>query len=252
MNVLEELRVAIAVETRKFAAATVPVATTVLLAVGITAIATGMLLAARSGDAAVIAKLGPAATLHGWDQFTNIVLQISAAASVVAFGVVLSWTVGREFADGTVTGLFGLPVRRRTIVTAKLLVYMLWTMAVGLVLAALVTLAGTALRLDGTPTQLARIPILAALSGVIAIPAAWAATLGRGLLSGIAATAGIMVIAQIMAAAGTGAWFPFTTPALWALAAVPITPLQLSLVATVPLLFGSLTLHSWATLQLDR
>jgi ABC-2 type transport system permease protein len=255
MNVFEQLRIAVAVETRKFTAARVPVATTILLAVGVTAIATGMTLAARSGDPAVVAKLGPAAELHGWDQLVNIVLQVTAAASVVSFGIALSWTVGREFADGTVTGLFGLPVRRWVLVTAKLLVYLLWTVAVGIVLVVLVAVAGLALRLESSGSLaplLARIPVLVALSGLIAFPAAWAATLGRGLLAGIATTAGLMVVAQIMAAAGTGAWFPFTTPALWALDAIAVTPVQLGLVATVPLVFGLLTLRSWTTLQLDR
>jgi ABC-2 type transport system permease protein len=255
MTGLEQLRVAVVIETRKFTAARVPVATTVLLAIGITAIATGMTLAARSGDPAVIAKLGPAAALRGWDQFVNIVLQISAAASVVAFGIALSWSVGREFADGTITGLFGLPVRRWVLVTGKLLVYWIWTIGVGLVLTLLVIIVAVTLRLEppgSGAAMLLRIPALVALSGLIAIPAAWAATLGRGLLAGIATTAGLMAVSQIMAAAGTGAWFPFATPALWALGAVAVTPLQLSLVATVPLLFGLLTLRSWATLQLDR
>jgi ABC-2 type transport system permease protein len=61
-----------------------------------------------------------------------------------------------------------------------------------------------------------------------------------------------VAVAQIMAVSGTGAWFPFTVPALWALGAVPIAPVQLSLVATVPLLFGTLTLRFWGTLQLDH
>lgn len=255
MMVLEQLRVAVAIETRKFTAARVPVATTVLLASGVTAIAAGMTFAARSGNPAVIAKLGPAAALQGWDQFVNIVLQISAAASVVAFGIALSWSIGREFADGTITGLFGLPVRRWVLVTGKLLVFWVWTIGVGLVLTLLVAIVAVTLRLapsDNAVATLARIPVLLALSGLIAVPAGWAATLGRGLLAGIATTAGLMAVSQIMVAAGTGAWFPFATPALWALGAVAVTPLQLSLVATVPLLFGLLTLRSWATLQLDR
>ena len=84
----------------------------------------------------------------------------------------LSWTIGREFADGTVTGLSGLPVQRWAIVTGKLLVYLMWTIVVSAVLLGLVTAAGFAMCLEGTPQlQFARIPILAVLSGLIAIPA---------------------------------------------------------------------------------
>jgi ABC-2 type transport system permease protein len=41
-------------------------------------------------------------------------------------------------------------------------------------------------------------------------------------------------------------------PALWALAPASVSPVQLALVVTVPLLFGALTLASWSRLQLDR
>lgn len=256
MNLLGQLRVAVAVEARKFTAARVPISTTILLAVGVTAIATAMTLAARSGNPALIAKLGPAAQLHGWQQLVNIVLQVTGAASVIAFGVVLSWAFGREFADGTVTGLFGLPVRRSVIAASKLIVYLLWTVAVGLVLVVLVALVGAVLRLEPPPSGgvvslLSRILALIVLSGLVTLPAAWAATLGRGLLAGIASTAAFMPVAEILAITGTGAWFPFATPALWALG-TPVRPVQLCLIATVPLIFSVLTLRSWATLQLDR
>jgi ABC-2 type transport system permease protein len=233
------------------------VAATALLTLGVTAIATGMTLGARSGNAAIVARLGPAADLAGWEQLTALVLQVTAAASVLAFGVVLSWCVGREFADGTVTGLFALPVSRPALVSAKLIVYLLWTVGVGLVLVAAVAVVGTALGLEpppavSVPTLLSRIPVLVVLSALIAVPAAWAATVARGLLAGIASTVAIIAVAQIMAVSGVGAWVPVTAPALWALDIDAVTPLQLGLVGTVPLLFGGLTLRSWATLQLDR
>ncbi len=127
---------AVSVEARKLRAARVVQATTVFLVIGIAAIATGMTLAARSGNADVIAKLGPAASLPGWEGLIAVVLQITAAAAVLAFGVVLSWLIGREFDDGTITGLFALPVSRTTIVTAKLAVYLLWTLGVSMALLA--------------------------------------------------------------------------------------------------------------------
>jgi ABC-2 type transport system permease protein len=251
------LWIAVEVEARKFAAARVPVGTTLLLVVGVTAIATGMTLAARSGDPAVTAKLGPAAQLEGWDQLVTIVLQVTAAASVVAFGLALSWTMGREFADGTVTGLFALPVPRQVIAAGKLLVYLMWTVGVAVCLVVVVAVVGLALRLappssGSLPLLLARLAALVVLSGLIAAPAAWAATLGRGLMAGIGTTVALMATAQFVAISGSGAWFPFTAPALWAMNVGPVSAVQLALVATVPALFGALTLRAWATLQLDR
>ncbi len=250
------LRAALAVESRKTAAARVTIATTVILAVGVGSIATGMTLAARGGNADVLAKLGPAASIGGWEGLIAVVLQITAAGGVLAFGVVLSWMIGREFDDGTVTGLFALPVRRDTIALAKLLIYLLWTVGVALVLALVVALVGLVLRLDppasGVGILLLRLMALTLLSALIAVPAGWAATLGRGALPGIATTVGIIVVAQVMVVAGSGAWFPFTAPALWALSPGSVTPYQLALVVVVPAGFGLLIMRAWANLQLDR
>jgi ABC-2 type transport system permease protein len=247
---------AFTVEARKLAAARVVLATTIFLILGVAGIATAMSLAARSGNPDVIAKLGPAASLPGWDGLIAIAVQITAAAAVLAFGVVLSWLVGREFGDGTVTGLFALPVSRRTIVTAKLAIYVLWTTAVGAALVVTVGLVGLLLDLQrpaaGVGSLLTRLLTLTVLSAVVASPAAWAATIGRGVLPGIATTIGIIAVAQISAVAGAGAWFPFTAPALWAIEPEAVAPVQLSTVAIIPLVVGPLTLHAWSRLQLDR
>ena len=253
---MRHIRAALGVESRKTAAARVTIATTIFMAFGVAGIATGTTLAARGGDPEMLAKLGPAASIGGWEGLIAVVLQITAAGGVLAFGVVLSWMVGREFDDGTVTGLFALPVRRDTIALAKLLVYLLWTVAVALVLVGVVAVIGLVLSLgapaSGVGLLLFRLMTLTVLSALIAVPAAWAATLGRGILPGIATTVGIIVVAQVMAVAGTGAWFPLAAPALWAIEPSSVSAFQLALVAIVPAGFGLLTLRAWATLQLDR
>ena len=100
--------------------------TGVLLAVGVTVLAAAMVPAARSGDAEILAKLGPQAASGDWSAFLSVAVQITSAAGVLAFGVGISWLYGREFADGTIPGLFGLPVSRGAIAAAKLLVYLAW------------------------------------------------------------------------------------------------------------------------------
>jgi ABC-2 type transport system permease protein len=91
------------------------------------------------------------------------------------------------------------------------------------------------------------------LTGAIAVPAAWAATVARSLLAGIATTIGIVVLSQLTVVAGAGAWFPFAAPALWAISAgTEVTQLQLLLVAPVVLAAGALAVLSWHRLQLDR
>lgn len=251
------LRTAIAVEVHKARAARVVIATSVIVIAGITILASAFILAARGGNAAVLAKLGSVfADGIGWTAYLSTVAQVTAAGSLLAFGVVISWMLGREFTDGTITGLFGLPVSRTTIALAKLLVYLLWAALVAVALAALLLVVGLLLNLGPLDTEafvgLGRQLALTLLTALVAVPAAWAATLGRGLLAGIGTSVGIMATAQVMAVAGIGAWFPVAAPALWAIAPNTVPAPALALVATVPLVFGGLTLLAWHRLQLDR
>ncbi len=61
-----------------------------------------------------------------WNGFLLGAAQITGAGGLGGFAVVLAWMFGREFGDGTITGLFALPVRRTTIALAKLIVYVVW------------------------------------------------------------------------------------------------------------------------------
>ncbi|MEV1129143.1 ABC transporter permease [Agromyces sp. NPDC049794] len=247
---------AIAVEARKAAASRVMASVTALLVLGVGALSLGMLLAAASGDEQVLAKLGPLADDGGWGGLIGVVLQITAAGGLLAFGVALSWLFGREFADGTVAALFALPVSRPAIAMAKLVVYLAWAIGVALVLTGVVAVLGYAMGYGVTDAAgvvgLLRIPVLVVLTALIAVPAAWASTLGRGLLPGIAATVGIIVVAQVFAIADAGAWIPIVAPALWAIAPQSVPAAALLTVPSVPIVFGGLCALAWARLQLDR
>lgn len=247
---------ALVVESRKTSASRVTLAATVLLVAGIALLAGSLTGAAAAGNERVLAQLGPMADEEGWVRLTGVVAQITAAGGLLGFGVVLSWMFGREFADHTITGLLALPVSRPSIALAKLVVYLLWATAVAVLLVLLLTLTGLVVDLGPLDTDarsaLARQLILTLLSALLAVPAAWASTLGRGLLPGIATTIGIIVIAQVMVVAGAGAWFPLAAPALWALEPTAVSATQLALVAAIPLAFGLLTLRAWHRLQLDR
>lgn len=247
---------AISVETRKASASHVTVSVTIFLLVGLAALVVGLELGVRAGNEQIASQLGPLAEADGWDRMCGTAAQVTSAGALLAVGVVLSWLVGREFSDGTITSLFGLVVSLPVIVLAKLTVYVAWVIAVGA--ATLVVLAGIGLALGfGAPDAavafaLARQFALVVLMGLVAVPAAWIATLLRGVLPGIAATVGLLVCGQVLAIAGVGAWVPVAVPALWALSPETVSAAQLALVVTLPLLFGALTLRSWARLQLDR
>ena len=251
------LQAALHVELRKARASRVMHTVTVLGVAGIAVLAGALVAAAQAGNPQILTQLGPLADETGWALLTGVTAQITAVGALLAFGVALSWIVGREFTDGTIAGLFALPVSRPAIALAKLCVYLLWVVAIALGLTALVLLAGLALGagdLDsGVLAQLARQAGLIALTGLLATPAALAATWGRGPLPGIAVTVMIVVAAQVTAIASpaVAAWVPLSAPALWAMEPGAVHAGQLATVATVPIVFGAGACVTWGRLRLD-
>ncbi|MBB5790368.1 ABC transporter permease [Jiangella mangrovi] len=247
-------KAALAVELVKASSSRVIGSATILLVAGIGVLAGSLTAAAQSGNEQVLAQLGTLAGTSGWDRYLGVAAQVTAAGATLGFGVTLSWMIGREFADGTVAGLFALPVSRAAIAVAKLAIHLLWAAAVATVLVALLATVGALLRLgpvdSATVAALGRQLTLTILSAGLAMPAAWAATLGRGLLPGVATTIGIIVVAQVTVVAGTGAWLPLAAPALWALEPESVSLAQLALALVIPLAFALATLDAWRRLQL--
>jgi ABC-2 type transport system permease protein len=253
---MSAFRDALAVEARKARSARVPFATGALLATGVSVLASTVVLAARSGNSELVAKLGPRAASGDWSALLSGAAQITSAAGLLACGVVISWIYGREFADGTVSALFGLPVSRGTLAVAKATVYAAWSVLVTLATTVLLLVAGLTIGLgppdSDTFAGLGRQACLGVLTALIAAPAGWASTLGRGLLPGIAAAIGILVTAQILVLADAATWVPFAAPALWAMSPSTSSAWPLLLVPLVPLVFGAATVLGWQRLQLDR
>ena len=250
------MRPAVWAETVKLAGSTVGRVGSIAIVVGISLLSGAMLLAAASGDPQLVAKLGPAAT-HDWTGFLLAAAQITGAGGLLGFGVVLSWMFGREFGDGTITGLFALPVRRSTIALAKLLIYTVWAIAMSLSLAALLVIVGLVAGLGpftaDTWSAVARQIALTVMTAAIAAPVAWAATLGRSVLAGVSVSIGIVVVAQVSVLAGLGGWMPLASPALWAISSGEgVTSSQLLLVIPYFAACVLVTAGAWRTMQLDR
>lgn len=250
------LGAAVSVEGRKLIAARVPLATAILLVVGVTAICLSTTVAAETGSPGVVAKLGPLVAAGGWPGYVNAALQVTAAGSAGACGILLSWTFGREFSEGTVTGLFALPVSRGSIAASKLIVYLAWSVvaavAVTISLFTVGLLAGFGVPEPADLGAAARLPVLVVLTSSVVVPVAWVATLSRGLLGGIAATIALVVSAQVLVFSGAGSWYPPAAPALWALDPTGANTVAVAVAFAVPVVFTGLTLFAWRRLQLDR
>ena len=250
------MNTAFRVEALKLRRSPVGLITTLALLLGTLGLMVGITAGVNAGHPEMIAQAGAAAALD-WPGLPAGSAQIIAAAGFIGFGVVLAWIFGREFTDGTITGLFALPISRSKIAMAKLAVYALWVLLVSLML--VLGLLGLGLVLGyGAPSSetwisLTRQGVLAVSTGALAVPVAWVAVITRSLLAAIGTVTGLVAIAQVGAIAGAGAWMPFAAPALWAMSAAhEVTVTQVALAALFTLAFVGLTGLSWSRLQLNR
>lgn len=250
------MKAALWAEAVKLAGSTVGRVGSVAIVVGISVLSGTMLVAASTSDPQLLAKLGPVGD-GDWNGFLLGAAQITGAGGLGGFAVVLAWMFGREFGDGTITGLFALPVRRSTIALAKLLVYGAWATVMSILLAMVLLAVGTLAGLGPIDSQtwatVSRQVALGIMSAAIALPVAWAATLSRSVLGGVSVAIGLVVVAQVSVLVGIGGWMPLAAPALWAISAgAAVTPAQLLLVVPVVAVAVIVTAASWRTMQLDR
>ena len=250
------MRAAVGVELLKLTRSPVGVISTFAVLGGMLGLLGGITAAVAGGNPEVIAKAGAAAA-RDWAGLLLGADQVVAAGALLGFGVVLSWVFAREFTDGTITGLFALPISRGRIALGKLVVYLLWTAAVGLAVTLEVLILGLLLGYGppgmATWSALGRLLVLVVLTGIVAVPVAWVATAARSLLAAIGGTILLVVAAQVGALAGAGGWMPPAAPALWALSAgVAVGARQLVLTVAVSAIFAALTWVAWSRLQLDR
>lgn len=250
------MNAALRVESLKLTRSLVGVIATLAIVLGMVALLGGITAGVAGGNPEMIAQAGPAAALD-WGGLLAGAAQIIAVAALLGFGIVLAWMFGREFTDGTITGLFALPVSRTRIALAKLTVYLLWAMLVSTAAALGVLVLGLMIGYgapdSSTLAAFGRLWALAMFSAGLAIPVAWIATLTRSLLAGVASTIALIVLAQVGALAGAGGWMPPAAPALWAMSGgTAVSPAQLALTAGFAVAFIALVCWSWSHLQLDR
>lgn len=239
-----------------------PVARTaaVALVVGTCAVASGFTaVGLTDGDSQMALKVRPMLHGTGWTAYLGMLAQILSVATLLAVGVVVAWTVGREFTDGTIASLQALPTPPAALVRAKLATVMAGAAACALATVVLAIPLGLLIGL-GPPDAAAAIATaqalaVAALMSLLTLPLAFMASARRGYLPGIGALLGLVVVTQIATVAGAGAWFPWAAPGLWAgmggqAAAATVTPVQLLLALPVAAAGVAGTVRWWSTAEL--
>jgi ABC-2 type transport system permease protein len=156
-----------------------------------------------------------------WSTYLGLFGMIIAAGGFFLFCLITSWVFGREFTDGTLKDLLAVPVQRSSILLAKFIVVAIWSAVltllifiVGLVMGAIIKLPG------GSPGVILQSSVLvlvtACLVIAVVLPFALLASVGRGYLLPLGAAILAVMMANVVAIAGWGEYFPWAVPALYA------------------------------------
>ncbi|WP_182113870.1 MULTISPECIES: ABC transporter permease [unclassified Actinotalea] len=216
-------------------------------------------VALGTGDSVMASKVRPMMQGTGWEGYLGVLAQILSVAELLCVGIVVSWSVGREFTDGTVTGLLALPTRPGAIVTAKLGAVMVGAVGAAAITAVLALGVGGVIGLGAPDADalrgVGRVLAVAVLMAMLALPLATVASGRRGYLPAIGALLCIVVVTQVATVAGAGAWFPWAAPSLWAGmggadAASAVLPVQLLIALPVAGLAALWTAVWWERSEL--
>jgi ABC-2 type transport system permease protein len=190
------------------------------------------------GSGPLAVKIQALVTGAGWTAYVGLLDEFVASAFAVGVGVVIIWCFGREFSDRTIGSLFGLPVARSTIASAKFISLILWSVVLSVALVVVATGLGIVGGLGAPDADgwagLAKLLAVAILTALVALVVALPASLGRGYLPGIGVLVLILMTAQMAVLFESGAWYPFAAPGLWAVSGQQDVAIGLGQLATVP------------------
>lgn len=249
------MRRAAMVELLKLRRSPVVLTTTVLIVVLVPLLCIGFLAIAKGGGAGAAALKAQAMVVgEGWEGYVGLLAQMVAVTMFIGPGVVVAWAFGREFSDRTFPSLFALPVSRGSTATAKFLVLLVWALVLTILLLLASVLAGLVANVGPIDASelvapMARLALAGFLTGTIALTIGLVASIGRGYLPAIGAIVLLTMAAQVAVLFGTGAWFPYAAPGLYALGGAngvaDVNGTQLLLVPVTSVIVAWLTVRWW-------
>jgi ABC-type transport system involved in multi-copper enzyme maturation permease subunit len=253
---------ALSVEWLKFRRSPMPKVATVLvgvltplMAVGLVTLARSDLLSGPSRDKFAVALIGTPSEAH-----LALENQVLAVAMVLCGGLVAAWLFGREFVEGTLGSLFGLPVSRGTIGLAKASIAAAWSVSVAAFATLATLLVSWALSpatMDGHIVRHALTVFGAgAIMGLLGLPFGWLAILTRGYMGPFTGLILVTAFGQMAAAIGWGYWVPYVVPALWAgaggaAAAALVTPWELAFARAFAVAGGVVTVAAFRRVRIS-
>lgn len=247
----------LAVETMKMRRAPVAVICTAIIVLAPVLLAAAAILAVRANSSSTFAaKARLLVRGSDWAAYVGTGAQVMAVAVLLCLGFGFAWCFGREFTEGTVPGLFGLPVGRGAVALAKCTVLLGWSVLVSI--ASTLALLGVGLALGDLGSLPSRwwLPLgVCLLSACNTFPLVWLATVTRGYLGAVGGLIGLVVATQLVTSFGGGGWFPWAVPGLWAGlggAEIQVAGAQLVLPVAVSLISVVATTRRWRSLELGN
>lgn len=192
-----------------------------------------------SKNPAVFQKLGvlsAKANLVGyaaidWPAYMAFSGQVIAAGEFFLLVLSLSWIFGREFVDGTLKDMLAVPVPRASILLAKFILLVGWSVLLTLVIFIASLAMGLVLGLSGGTSEVLWEGIqLVAITGClvmgVTMPFALFASVSRGYLLPIGMAILAVMMANLVVVLGWGEIFPWAVPMLYAQGESALTPLS--------------------------
>jgi ABC-2 type transport system permease protein len=166
------------------------------------------------------AKAQIAAGVADWPTYLGVIAQATAVGGSLVFALAATWVFGREFVDRTAKLLLAVPTPRHAILSAKFMLVAAWSALLSGWILGVALPIGFLLDLPGWSGGMLResaldIALTAGLSILLSSPTAFLASASRGYLAPLGFAILTIFLAQITAATGWGAWFPWSVPALF-------------------------------------
>lgn len=157
-----------------------------------------------------------------WPTYLGLAGQMVAAGGFFMFVIVVSWIFGREFSDGTLKDMLAVPIPRWTILVSKFIVSFLLAMIMTLVIAIISFVMGLIIELPQASTDIILQGFfLVVITGLLVIPVVFPfalfASIGRGVLLPLGMAILTLIMANVIAVAGWGDFFPWCVPGLYAM-----------------------------------
>lgn len=192
-----------------------------------------------------------------WPAYLALAGQIIAAGGFFFFVLAVSWVFGREFADGTLKDMLAVPVPRGSILLAKFIVMVVWSIALATAVLIVSLIMGALINLPGGTFDVllqggARVLIAACLSIVAALPFAFLASVGRGYMLPVGAAVLTLMMTNVVALAGWGEYFPWAVPGLYTQSTITLPPISYGIVAATGLLGMAVTYLWWMRADQSR